>query len=351
MKFIHIADVHLGASPDAGSAYSSTRAEELWESLSAVLDVCEEEEVDLLLIAGDLFHRQPLLRELKELDFLFSKLTFTQVVFIVGNHDYMKPDSYYRNYEWSPNVHGLLSQEMDHILFERMDTCVYGFSYYSREILEARYDNAKAQKLAGHEILLAHGGDSKHIPITERNLRQLGYDYIALGHIHKPQKLSQDTIVYAGALEPIDKNDTGGHGYVMGEITEEGTKIEFITSAKREYKHLEIPVEEKMTNGALKEVVDVLLQKEGAENLYKLMLMGYRDPDIVFDVEGLEEIGNVLEVVDNTKPSFDFDVLYQENKGNILGAFIRSYSHCDPDSVESTALYEGVQAILETKEG
>ena len=62
MKFIHAADVHLGASPDAGSSYTENRGTELWESFERLLKVCEEERVDLLLLAGDLFHRQPLLR-------------------------------------------------------------------------------------------------------------------------------------------------------------------------------------------------------------------------------------------------------------------------------------------------
>ena len=45
---------------------------------------------DLLLVAGDLFHRQPLLRELKEVDGLFASLDRTQVVLVAGNHDYMR---------------------------------------------------------------------------------------------------------------------------------------------------------------------------------------------------------------------------------------------------------------------
>lgn len=89
MRFIHIADVHLGARPDAGPLYSEGRPRELWETFEHVLEVCEEEQTDLLLIAGDLFHRQPLVRELKEADYLFSELTHTKVVLIAGNHDYI----------------------------------------------------------------------------------------------------------------------------------------------------------------------------------------------------------------------------------------------------------------------
>ena len=88
MKFIHIADVHLGAEPEGLKLGSESRAKELWDGLEQVINVCEWEEIDLLLIAGDLFHRQPLHRELKELNYLFSRLSKTKVVFIVGNHDY-----------------------------------------------------------------------------------------------------------------------------------------------------------------------------------------------------------------------------------------------------------------------
>ena len=94
MKFIHIADLHLGAEPDAGRAYSQNRSQELWETLQSVLEVCEEEQTDLLLIAGDIFHGQPLRRELKELNYYFAELTHTKVVLIAGNHDYIRKDSY-----------------------------------------------------------------------------------------------------------------------------------------------------------------------------------------------------------------------------------------------------------------
>ena len=39
-----------------------------------MIEICEKEEMDLLLIVGDLFHRQPLLRELKEVGYLLGKL-------------------------------------------------------------------------------------------------------------------------------------------------------------------------------------------------------------------------------------------------------------------------------------
>lgn len=135
VKWIHIADVHLGASPDAGDAYSKVRPQELWDTFAEVIDICEREQTDLLLIAGDLFHRQPLKKELKEVDYYFSRLSRTKVVLIAGNHDFLKQDSYYRSFQWSSNVYPLFEKEPECVIFEDLDVAVTGFSYESREIL------------------------------------------------------------------------------------------------------------------------------------------------------------------------------------------------------------------------
>ena len=74
MKFIHIADVHLGATPDSSMPWGEARQKELWGSFKSIIKICNEEKIDLLLIAGDLFHKQPLLRELKEVNYYFSTL-------------------------------------------------------------------------------------------------------------------------------------------------------------------------------------------------------------------------------------------------------------------------------------
>ena len=152
-----------------------------------MLKICERDQTDLLLIAGDLFHRQPLLRELKEVDYLFSELTHTQVVLIAGNHDYIKKDSYYRSFTWSDNVHPLFGNRLGHVEFPEFETAVYGLSYHSREIGKALYDNCTAEGLQRYEILLAHGGDGKHIPFDRKALSESGFDYIALGHIINPR--------------------------------------------------------------------------------------------------------------------------------------------------------------------
>jgi DNA repair exonuclease SbcCD nuclease subunit len=291
------------------------------------------------------------MRELKEVNHLFGTISDTQVVIIVGNHDYMKQDSYYRTFHWAENVHMILDEELTCVELPKLETAVYGLSYGAREITEAKYDSALPQKRQKYEILLAHGGDQNHIPIQKQKLLNLGYDYIALGHIHKPQMLQENLAYYAGALEPIDRNDTGAHGYVEGEITEQGCKARFVPCAEREYVHLDVHVDRGMTRYALIEHLREQMKVHGAQNIYKITLRGLRDPDIVFETESMETCGNIVELIDATKPAYDFERLLQQNRDNLLGMYIESLKDCDEDSLEYLALCEGVQALMETRRG
>ncbi len=311
--------------------------------------MCEEDKVDLLLLCGDMFHRQPLVRELKEVNQLFSGLTRTKVVVISGNHDYVKKDSYYRTFEWADHVHFLLDSSMDCVEFPEIKTAVYGHSYHTREITEKTYLHARAEQVQPYEILMLHGGDEKHIPIQKEELLGLGYDYIAMGHIHKPTEVVKDRIRYAGTLEPSDCNDTGVHGFVKGEITADGCKTEFVPFASREYIHLDVEVSDDMSGYALKESVKKTIEKNGKHNIYKIRLTGFRDPEILFDVTDFDAIGNIIEVVDDTKPAYNFEKLGKQNADSILGCIIEEWKDCSKDSLEYQALGEAVQALLETR--
>lgn len=291
------------------------------------------------------------MRELKEINYLFSGLTHTKVVFAAGNHDYLKASSFYRTFSWAENVYPLLGSAVEGVEFPELAACVYGLSYDRREIAEPLYDNAFPQKRQPVEILLAHGGDDRHIPMNKSRLESLGYDYVALGHIHRPAELVKDRISYAGALEPIDKNDIGRHGFVKGEITGGRCRTQFVPFAMREYVHLEVPVTEDMTSRRIRDKIGGMIQERGRQNLYKIVLTGLGDPEIRYDIEGMDMYGNLLEVVNLTRPAYDFEKLRRQNTENLLGKYIESLIESEEGSVEKQALFEGVRALLETKRG
>ncbi len=302
-------------------------------------------------MAGDLFHRQPLLRELKEVDSLFASLERIQVVLIAGNHDYMRRESYYRTFQWSTNVHFLGSERVEAVEFPALETAVYGCSYHERQIREPLYDSAPAAGRQKMEILLAHGGDADHIPVSKEALAGLGYDYVALGHIHMPQVVIPGLAAYAGALEPTDRNDTGHHGYIQGEITETCCRFSFVPFASREYIHCEVEVERRTTGAGLADLVQKKIEENGPQNMYKFLIKGYRDPDILFDLDALDERGNIIDITDETRPAWDLEKLYRNNRNNLIGRYIESFSGAEKDSVEYRALFEGISALMETRRG
>lgn len=348
MKFIHTADIHLGAAPDAGYPWSEKRKKEIWDSFQRLIQIVKAEKVELLLIAGDLFHRQPLLRELKEVDYLFSTIPDTQVVLIAGNHDYLKTDSYYRRYPWSENVLGLWGDALQEVYLPKVSAWIYGFSYHSREITERKLQNIQPNGKQGYHILLAHGGDDKHVPIMKNDIIQSGFDYIALGHIHRPGQILPDKAIYSGALEPLDRNDIGTHGYIMGNFSKNGVQTKFISHAVRSYAVLEIETDRNMTQYALEEQMKNAITEAGTENIYKVILKGFRTPDTVFHTEYLYDLGNLVEIEDMTKPDYDMGKLRERYAGSLIGEYIGRFLESE-DPIEKKALYYGLHALLEVK--
>ena len=346
MKFIHIADVHIGAKPDSEYPWGIKRETEIMNSFVKMIGLCEEEKIDLLLIAGDLFHRQPLLRELKELNYHFSKLSRTEVVLIAGNHDYIGPRSNYREFVWNHNVHLLGDDTLEKVELIGIHTEVYGFSYHIRNIYERRYESVKPDDNDRIHILLAHGGDEKNIPIDRKKIIELPFHYVALGHIHKPEILSEN-VAYSGSFEPLDKAEIGVRGYIRGEITNQKTCIEFVPYSYRRYEWLNIHVNPQMTEGEVIDEVKRRVTVEGEQNIYRVHLLGHRDTDICFHEEQIKQCGNIIEVIDSSIPDYDFEQIKQENKDNIIGLFIdKIHESSSEDNIKTKALYYGLEALI-----
>ncbi len=271
------------------------------------------------------------------------------MVLIAGNHDYIRKDSYYQTFTWSKNVHMLKDDKLTCVEFPAYDTAVYGCSYHGRERTDAPYRDMYAKHRQPYEILMLHGGDEKHMPFRKEELMDLGYDYVALGHIHKPQELIPGMMAFPGAPEPIDKNDTGVHGYIEGEISAKGCRTRFVPFSAREYRHLEVSVNPDSTVYELKEKLGEEIGAQGEQHLYKITFTGFADPDLKIDREDFETLGNIVDLVDETTPMYHFEQLYQQNRSNILGGFIESFAGCEEGSVEYQALLVGVKALMETR--
>ncbi|MCD2492243.1 DNA repair exonuclease [Lacrimispora sp. NSJ-141] len=355
MKFIHTADIHLGCQPDRGFPWSRERSFDILTAFRDLISACRKERPDLLLIAGDLFHRQPALAELKEADTLFANIPEIPVVMIAGNHDCIRPGSALSEFSWSPNVTFLSGSGLSQVSFPKLGTVVHGFSYHTREIKDALYDDLKAPEDGNLHILLAHGGDADHIPLNRKKLAASGYSYIALGHIHKPEIDTENRLAFAGSLSPIELTETGHHGYIQGELLPEkgsgSLKLQFIPLASRSYIPCRVKVSSKTTNQSLYQTITKFMKQYGPSNIYKLALTGRRDPDIVFDEAYLRTAGRVVSYRDDTIPSYDIHALMENHRhdliGDYIGAFLTDGTEASlTDPVKSQAFYYGLDALL-----
>lgn len=387
MKFIHIADVHLGVTPDAGMPWSETRSRDIWNSFRLVIEQARMQQVDLLLIAGDLFHRQPLKRELKEIAAWFAEIPDTEIVLIAGNHDYLHPKSYYRSFDWPENVHFMMTRDLTAVHLNRIHTTVWGCSFweqedsravYHREVLqrvlqnknmvstyqETEYDVSLARGAAARntdsgqsgqgrknfQILLGHGGDDRHHPFRANDIAEAGFDYAAFGHIHKAAQLIPGKVVMAGSLEPADCNDFGPHGFWMGELTERGTSVSFYPIKKCEYMQQEINVTPELSAYAVAELVRQELQKREPYQISHIILRGYRDAETELPLDEIAQMERVARVVDETEPDYQFDLLKQKYDGTLLQKYIEVMEQCPNLELQKKALYYGVQAMLDAAE-
>ena len=154
----------------------NSRVAECVEPVIAQLESESERDAVAVETVAHIIGRSGTKRELKELNYRLESIAPVQVVMMAGNHDYIGEGSNYRDFSWVDNVHFFRQEKVDVIYIEALDTWVYGLSYEHREIKQPLYDKVRPLDKPGYHILLAHGGDEKHIPIQKKELLSAGLD-------------------------------------------------------------------------------------------------------------------------------------------------------------------------------
>lgn len=351
MKFIHTGDIHWGMCPDASKPWGKERAQAIKDTFRTIIEHAKELDADCLFISGDLFHRQPLMKDLKEVNYLFSTAPSVKIVIIAGNHDRIRENSALLSFTWSPNVTFLMDEKLSSVYFEDINTEVHGFSYHRTEIKEPLLDDIQVPLNSRIQILMAHGGDPAHLPISFNSLELSPFSYIALGHIHKPRIVAEAKMAYCGSPEPLDLTETGPHGYYTGEIhpvTRKLLSLRFIPAASLQYIPLAVNVSKDTTSGELSQRIEREIETRGCQNIYRFRLKGMRDPDIEFDLEQLASRFRIAEIIDDSEPLYDFSALFAEHSSDMIGFYIQALQKDGMSPVEKKALYYGVNALLRT---
>jgi DNA repair exonuclease SbcCD nuclease subunit len=245
VSFIHAADLHLD-SPMVGLRHLPDRIfnrlrESTFQSLKKITRAAIEQDVDFVILAGDLFDGEDRsLRAQSRLRTEMLKLEEKGIpVFVVhGNHDHLSGS--WVHLDMPPNVHIFTSDVEIKTVRTKQGVLLhfYGFSYPKRHVLERKIDDYIKQEGADFHIGILHGnegGVSEHgnyAPFTVSDLLEKQFDYWALGHIHKRAVISNDPpIIYPGNIQGRNKKETGIKGCYHVTLSDTKNDLKFIETS------------------------------------------------------------------------------------------------------------------------
>ena len=331
MKFVHLADLHLDAKFDSLSSIDGLPQKRRLEQRKALKDVVEyikENDIKLFLISGDLYEQNYIRKSsIEYVNKLFEEIPDTQIFIAPGNHDPYIKNSFYSTYTWSKNVH-IFNENIEKIDFE--DVHIYGFGFTDFYCKQSEIEEIKVDEPDDINILITHGsldGGSDDLreynPLRQSKLKQLDFDYIALGHIHKPyyNEEKNQKIFYPGSTISLGFDELGEHGVLVGDIEKDELKVEFMTIDPRQYEEKEIDITEMTSNEEVLEKLQNLVLNN--ENLYKIILVGKRYFTLNIDeIKKLNSRENIVKIKDKTKVGIDIERIAEEN--NVRGIFVRN---------------------------
>ena len=243
-RFIHTADVHLD-SPLRSLALRDPRIAEMIgnatrQAFERIIELCIEERVDALMIVGDLFDGD--LRSMKTAIFFGMQMRRLDevgvCVFIVrGNHD---AESTITKKLSLPDCVHLFTGRAQAVRMDEKDVVVHGVSFANRQAPESLLPKFKGPVPGLFNIGLMHTslagaeGHDDYAPCGLTDLVEHGFDYWALGHVHKRQVHAEDpcVVLMPGNPQGREINEAGARSVTLVSVAENGgvTLEERVTS-------------------------------------------------------------------------------------------------------------------------
>lgn len=318
MRFIHIADMHFDApftALNAQEELGNKRRLEQRQIFNKIIEYIKEEKIPYLFIAGDLYEHQYIRKTTIEyINNLFKSIPETKIFISPGNHDPNLKSSYYNEFEWNENVY-IFNSEIQKYEFEDVD--IYGFGFEDFYCTESKIEEIQIENKEKLNILITHGSlnasqtlELQYNPINQNKIKKIGFDYIALGHIHK--QIIEENIVYPGSPISFGFDELGEHGMLDVELSKNNLKINFIKLDEKEYIEKELDISEIYSEEELIEKINSIEIEEN--RLYKIILIG--DKNIEINKNKILKIinkKNILKIKDKSKIAFDIEKIKKEN--------------------------------------
>ncbi|WP_136591498.1 metallophosphoesterase family protein [Salinigranum halophilum] len=262
VTFLHTADLHLGSPLRAVEAASESLAERLQrathEAFRRVIQVALDEDVDFVVVSGDLYDQKA--RSVYANEFLvnqFKRLEDADIPCYVvhGNHDPLGAGA--EKLPLPDNVHVFGADDVEIVLYPTDDkpaARIMGQSYGSQWESNALYYHYTPPDTAIPNIGLLHTGldpnGQRYAPCGPSDLAQKDIDYWALGHIHTPRLVDGAPAAYAGIPQGRNVGETAVGGCLLVEV-EAGSdpNIEFVPTSPIVWQEIVVDLETASTDG------------------------------------------------------------------------------------------------------
>lgn len=340
MIFLHVADLHLGKVVNDFSMLEDQKF-----ILDQIAGMAKENHADAVVIAGDIYDRAiPPGEAVTLLDSFLNELTGMgiHVIMISGNHDSPERISFGENLLGRQGVHisGMQRDKLTKVVFEK-EGCGTEFvllpfvkpaqlgmrtsAEAAAHMLEG-YWQEEDQKKAKNRVLVTHffvtdGGKEPELSDSETTIHVggldnvdaslfQGFDYVALGHIHKPQQIGTRPVWYAGS--PLK--------YSFGETSQ--TKVALLvrmgTNGLEEVKQLPLrPMREmRKIEGSLKEILERAMEDSIEKNG---QYQDYIQAVLTDEGELIDPIGTIRSVYPNVMQIVRKEAGHASDKSVISG--------------------------------
>lgn len=312
MKFLHLGDLHLGKTLSDFDLIEDQRY-----ILDQILRIADKESIDGVFIAGDVYDKSiPSEAATKLLDYFLIELAKKEIkVFMVsGNHDSDDRLNYgstlfaynqiyisavfdgtlhkqsFANGDTEIDIYMLPFVKASQVRHFFPDENIESYDAAVRTIISNTLINKKNKNiLVAHQFVAGKGEDpalagSESVGTQSVGMvEKIGYDcfddfdYVALGHIHSPQRVGRDEIRYSGSPLKYSLSEANNEKSVplITVSAEEGVKIELVPlKPMRDMRHIK---------GTLKELLDKKNVKAPEDFIYATLT----DEDIINDAMGV----------------------------------------------------------------
>lgn len=359
MRIIHTGDLHIGKQINEISMLEDQRY-----ILGQIVDICRKKEADVIILAGDIYDRaMPNADAVEVLDEFLTKIAALgiKVMMISGNHDSAQRLGFGGKIFEKQGIHIQSSQDgkMRKVMLtdEFGPVCFYLLPFVKAGVMGAdtmdqavkiMLTNNEALDLSMRNVLVTHyfvanAGKEPELSDSESGIYVGGldlveasrfqeYDYVALGHIHKPQRLGESNIYYAGS--PLKYSFSEANQTKSVRFVEFGKKGEMTVE--------EIPLVPRREMRCIRGKISELIKEE-------ILSLANREDYIQVTLTDTEETVDALSVIRSVYPNTM--QLCMQKSGENAGSYEEALDVTNkPDDVLFREFYELVTGKELSKE-